>query len=110
MARKRRRRISYIEEQHRWKLSLLREFVANYGWKKLNRDTVVKPGVKLYRWVTARRIDYNTDKIAGWLGAEFEAIPGWSWRVFDDAYKRNLDNLRRFVKKNGWEALAEEPV
>lgn len=101
---------SYTVQQHRWKLSLLRDFVRRHGWEQLRRETVVPPGVKLYRWVTARRIDYRTDKIAHWLVAECEAIPGWSWSVFDDAHRRNLDNLRRFVKERGWDALTDKPV
>src|SRR5882762_7636967 len=108
--KRRKKRESQIVEQHRWKLSLLRAFVARSGWKALKRETVVPPGVKLYGWVMRRRIDYRSDKIADWLVAECEAIPGWSWSIFGDAYRRNLDNLRRFVKKHGWDALTTKPI
>lgn len=99
-----------IKEQHLWKLSLLRDFVAKHGWTTLKRGTVVPPGVNLYRWVTARRVDYRADKIATWLASECERVPGWEWSVFDEAHRRNLDNLRAFTKKHGWDALATKPV
>jgi hypothetical protein len=99
-----------LVERHRWNLSLLREFIAKYGWAKLKPDTVVPPGVHLHRWVTHRRSEYKADKIADWLVPECEAIPGWSWSLFRDAHVRNLDNLRSFVKQHGWDALATRPV
>jgi len=108
--RKRRHPESVIVERHRWKLSLLRDFVRRHGWAELRRETIVPPGVPLYRWVTARRIDYRDDKIAGWLVTECEQVPGWSWSVFKDAHRRNLDNLRTFVRKRGWDALATKPI
>lgn len=59
-----------------------------FGWNELKRETVVPPGVRLYRWVTARRIDYRDDKIDHWLVVECEAIPGWSWSVFGHEARR----------------------
>lgn len=110
IAVRRRAKEGFFVEQHRWKLSLLRDFVKRFGWDELKRETVVPPGVRLYRWVTARRIDYRDDKIAHWLVIECEAISGWSWSVFDDAHRRNLDNLRQLIKKDGWDVLATKPV
>jgi hypothetical protein len=95
-----------VIDQQRWKLSLLRSFVARHGWAKLKPDTVVPPGVNLHRWVTHRRGDYRADRIPDWLVPECESIPGWSWNVFHDAYVRNLDNLRAFAKKHGWDVVA----
>jgi len=100
----------FVVEQQRWKLSLLRDFVARHGWAKLKPNTVVRPGVNLHRWVSHRRADYHADRIPDWLVPECEAIPGWSWDVFRDAYVRNLDNLRAFANRHGWDALATRPV
>src|ERR1041385_8202178 len=35
--------------------------------------------------VRARRVDYANGTIADWLVAECEAIPGWSWKVYEEA-------------------------
>jgi hypothetical protein len=53
---------------------------------------------------------HTADKIAHWLVTECEAIPGWSWSLFRDAHVRSLDNLRAFVKRRGWDALATRPI
>ena len=99
-----------VVEAHRWKLSLLRTFIAKHGWAKLGRKTVVPPGVRLFSWVATRRVDYRNDRIADWLVAECESIPGWSWSPFRDAYQRTLDLLRRYVKKHGWAAVKGETI
>src|SRR5262249_51232513 len=64
----------------------------------------------LHHWVRARRVDQREDRIAHWLVSECESIPGWSWNVYEDAYRRNLDNLRSFVRKRGWGALKKKPI
>lgn len=108
--RPRPKRGSYLVDQHRWKLSLLRDFIRRHGWEKLKPGTVVAPGVFLHRYVTHRRSCYRADKIEAWLVAECEAVPGWSWSVFEDAHHRNLDNLLSIVRKHGWEVLATKPI
>lgn len=97
-------------ENHRWKLSLLRAFIARHGWPKLGRSVVVPPGVRLFNWVATRRNDYRTDRIADWLVPECESIPGWSWAPLRDALRANLDLLRRYVKKHGWAAVKGETI
>ena len=109
-SRRIRGRDGFIVDQHRWKLSLLRDFVRRFGWEKLKPGTMVPPGVDLHRYVAHRRSDCKADRIAAWLVTECESIPGWSWSVFEDTHRRNLDNLRTFVRKHGWEALATKPV
>src|SRR6266545_953441 len=93
-ARRRNRKQDALAEQHLWKLSLLRAFIAKHGWAKLSKKTIVPPGVRLHNWVRARRVDYDSGEIASWLVNECEGIPGWSWSPVQDAYRRNLDNLR----------------
>ena len=83
--RRRAKRGGVIADRHRWKLSLLAAFVRRFGWEKLKRDTVVPPGVRLNGWVTTRRFDYRSNKIADWLVVECEQIPDemqrdrWGW-------------------------------
>jgi hypothetical protein len=86
-----------LDEQHRWKLSLLREFIAKDGWAALNKDTVVAPGVKLFSWVRGRRVDY-------WNGVvpQLEAIPGWSWDPNRDRHRATSTTCARsFASTDG---------
>jgi hypothetical protein len=92
------------DEEHLYKVSLLREFVARHGWKELRKDTRYK-GVALFNWVHSRRTDYRTGEIRDFLVPLVEAIPGWSWDPVRDRHRRNLDNLRNFVRVHGWDAL-----
>ncbi len=106
----RRRKADALAEQHLWKDSLLLAFIAKHGWGKLTKRTIVPPGVRLHTWIRARRVDYQSGKIADWLVNECESIPGWSWSPIQDAYRRNLDNLRRLVRKHGWDWLRTKPI
>lgn len=101
-SRRVRGRDGFIVDQHRWKLSLLRDFVRRFGWKKLKPGTVVPPGVDLHGYVTHRRSDCKADRIAAWLVTECESIPGWSWSVFEDTHRRNLETRRGLEAIPGW--------
>ncbi|MFN0248645.1 MAG: helicase associated domain-containing protein [Kofleriaceae bacterium] len=92
------------DNDHLYKLSLLREFVSEHGWKELRNGTCHK-GVALHNWVHLRRTEYKTGEIRDFLIPLVEAIPGWSWDPVRDRYRRNVDNLRAFVRANGWGAL-----
>jgi hypothetical protein len=101
-------RADRLAEQHRWKLSLLRSFVKRRGWSELRADTVVPPGVNLFTWLHGRRQDYRNGEIADWLVKECEGVAGWSWDPIRDRHRRNVDNLRAFVRAHGWERLTLE--
>ena len=95
------------DEEHLYKLSLLREFVAKHGWKELRKDTRYK-GAALFNWVHQRRTEYKTGEIRDFIVPLAEAIPGWSWDPVRDRHRRNVDNLRQFVRTHGWDALTWE--
>lgn len=92
------------DDDHLYKISLLREFVATYGWKELRSHTRYK-GVALFNWVHLRRSEYKTGEIRDFIIPLVEAISGWSWDPIRDRHQRNVDNLREFVRDHGWHAL-----
>lgn len=102
------RRQRRLDEEHRYKLGLLREFVAAHGWGELRRAGQTFHGVNLFNWVHGRRTDYKAGEIRDFLVPELEAIPGWSWDHWRDHLREQVDNLRRFVKQHGWNALTVE--
>jgi hypothetical protein len=98
-----------LEEEHRYKLALVREFVARHGWSKVRADTVFR-GVNLFSWVRGRRIAYLDGTIDDFIVPLLEAIPGWSWDPRRDRHRRNIDNLRAFVRRHGWDAISRSTV
>jgi hypothetical protein len=94
-----------LDDEQRWKLSLLRSYVRKHGWSKLRQATVVSPGVKLGRWVSGCRRRYLAGTLQPFLATGLERIPGWSWDPLRDRYTRNIDILRRFIRRHGWDAL-----
>jgi hypothetical protein len=116
-ARRRRKKLTRADklaEQHRWKLSLLREFVAKHGWSEVRAGTVVPPGVNLFTYVHARRVQNRYGRrgkpMPRWLVAACEAVPGWSWDPNRDKLRHGVDTLRAFVKRHGWQLLHVDTV
>jgi hypothetical protein len=100
------RQPSFIEDQHRWKLSLLRSFYAKRGPDALRPKTVVAPGVRLGAWVIYRRMAYRRGEMAPWLRDEFEKIPGWSWNApRTERWLRRLRVLKTYVRRFGWDSM-----
>lgn len=108
-APKPRRRGKY-DDDHRWKLSLLKDYVRKHGWETFRRDTVVPPGVRLYSWAHNRRQDYREGTIADWLVRELDAVPGWMWAPKRDRKRAIIDSVRSFTRKRGWFALTSDVV
>jgi hypothetical protein len=84
-----------IEEDQRWKASLLAAFVARNGWP-LRPRTVVQ-GVDLERWAVLRRVDHRRRRLAPWLRDALEAIPGWSWDPFADKRRALASRIEAYV-------------
>lgn len=106
--RRRWRRRQRSREYQLWKASLVRAFVQKRGWAALQQGTVVAPGVDIFSWVHTKRMDYRNGRIAHWQVEICEAIEGWSWDPVRDRYVRDIDNLRRFALKHGWDAVTQE--
>jgi hypothetical protein len=96
-----------LDDDHRYKLAILREFVAERGWSELRAKTIYK-GVNVFSWVHNRRTEYQTGEIRDFLVPELEQMPGWSWDPRRDRYRRDVDNLRHFVLNHGWDAVTVE--
>jgi hypothetical protein len=114
--RRRRRRLTRgelhregLDAEHLRKSELLREFVALHGWVELRVNTVFR-GVNLFSWVRGRRLDYREGTIRDFLVPLLDALPGWTWDPVRDRHRRNIDNLRAFVRRNGWQALTIHTV
>lgn len=101
------RRQLRLDEQPRYKLGLLREYVEHNGWIGLRAGKTYR-GVNLFSWIHNRRTEYKTGEIRDFLIRELEAIPGWSWDPWRDHMKKVADDLRAFVRANGWEAVTVE--
>lgn len=81
-------------------LSALRRFVAREGHARVPfRHS--EHGFPLGLWVARRRHDGKAGRLARGLEAIFEALPGWTWDVYADAFERGLDVLRRFTEREG---------
>jgi len=85
-------------------LDIVKRHVAQNGIESVNRQAIVE-GFHIGHWVCMRRMDYHRGQLPDWLKNELDALPGWTWNPIDDARRRNLAILQRFVKKHGMEAL-----
>ena len=105
------RREKLRDERDRQRLEVLRELVDQHGWAEFRlRKT---RGVGLGWWVDKCRVRYRQGKLARWLVAEFESIPGWSWSgglQQHERYRRQLKLLREYVAKHGWDQFGTKTV
>lgn len=98
------RRQQRLDDEHRYKLVALREYVAQHGWSEIRKGVTFR-GVNLFSWIHNRRTEYKTGEIRDFLVSELERIPGWSWDPWRDHMRSIVDDLRRFVARRGWDAL-----
>ena len=96
--RARRGQAARNEEQERWKLSLLADYVAQHGWGSMNDKTVVAPGVQLGRWVARVRSRNRARRLPPWLRDGLEAIPGWTWEPVLERQREVLAMLADYLE------------
>jgi len=99
------------DDEDKYKLSLLREFLAKRDWAALSTRRKIRfRGVNLSQWIAGRRVSYRNGTISDSLIPLFEAIPGWSWYPVRDRQRKVIDNLRSFARRNGWDALRHDTM
>lgn len=55
---------------------------------------------KLKNWCEKQRSFYNSGSLSPYKIKKLEEIDGWVWRVFDDAWDKNYNDLLKFAHKN----------
>ncbi len=64
-------------------------------------------GFRLGGWVTTQRLRHRQGKLAQARSARLEALKGWSWNPFDDAWEQGFERLQQFAER---EKQASVPV
>jgi superfamily II DNA or RNA helicase len=84
-----------------FRFGMLQRFVEREGHARvpgLYRD---ESGCALGSWVNEQRTAYGRDALSEERIARLEALPGWVWEPFDDAWEQGFDALRRFIEREG---------
>jgi len=90
-------------------LAVLEKYVAQHGWEKVTRRTLVD-GFHLGHWISVRRTDYKRGILSDYLIEQLEAIPGWTWDPVKTRYHRYLQLLRQYVDENGFQSFNARTV
>ena len=80
------------------KLTALQRFVEREGHARVP-ERHIEDGIKLGSWVREQR--GNKDKIGQQRREQLEAIPGWTWDPYADAWNRNYMALKQFADREG---------
>jgi len=67
----------------------------------LTVTTVIAPGVRIGKWVTAMRTRYRSGTLPAWLRDELESLPGWTWQPLQDRKLSLVRRLREYVEMGG---------
>lgn len=76
----------------------LRDYVSEFN--EIPKRSVVYKGFKLGEWVKGRRTDYTARQISDERIAELEAIPGWTWDPFRDAWEQTYRRLSTMAEQS----------
>ncbi|GAC1672217.1 MAG: hypothetical protein NVS9B8_15180 [Candidatus Limnocylindrales bacterium] len=81
-------------------LGRLRHFVEREGHARV-APLHVERGARLGGWVHLQRTKYGRGELREERAIVLEAVPGWTWRPFDDDFVDGLRTLRAYVAREG---------
>lgn len=103
-------RIAQLEEIRGWTwhpfeekfdrgLGTLRAFVSREHHARVPTSYVSAGGYNLGSWIRTNRSEYRIGKLSKDRIAQLEAVPGWTWSPFDDAFRSGIGELLRFIAR-----------
>lgn len=88
------------DDDFRRGLNLVRTFARREGHAAVPHHHV-EDGFKLGYWVAVKRIQHRKGRLPRQRVRALEELPSWSWRRMADRFRKGLEHLRRFVKRDG---------
>lgn len=82
-------------------LAAVHTFSAEHGHTAPGHRYRTADGIALGIWLQNQRNAFREGSMPAERVALLEAVPGWTWRVLDDAWERNLAALERYVDEHG---------
>jgi hypothetical protein len=89
------------DEQWSAGLAAVHAYAAENGHARVPARYVSPDGHRTGNWVGTRRRDYAAGGLTPDRIAELEAIPGWSWNMFDEKWYSGLAAVRAHATENG---------
>ena len=89
-----------LDTQYQEGLNMLEKFVKREGHSRVSSQHIEEK-FKLGNWVSKRRDAYNKNKLSNESIKELEAFPGWAWDAIKSQYQEGLEQLKKFVKREG---------
>ena len=92
-----------VHRKSRWyqHLGALERYAADHGTALVPQRYVTDDGAALGEWVQYQRSKYANGTLSAHRCAALNAVPGWVWNIYDDAWDRGLNELQRVVDETG---------
>ncbi|MDO2396093.1 Helicase associated domain protein [Mycobacterium avium subsp. hominissuis] len=82
-------------------LAALQAFSAEHGHTAPGHRYRTADGIALGIWLSNQRTAYRNGSMPAERVALLEAVPGWTWRVLDNAWERNFAAVVAYVDEHG---------
>jgi len=79
----------------------LKKFLEEYGYVQVPKGYITSSGLKLEAWVETQRVAKKQNKLSEARIKLLESMPGWSWDLFEDAWQKNFEALKKFLGEYG---------
>ncbi|MHB1710862.1 MAG: DEAD/DEAH box helicase [Acidimicrobiales bacterium] len=93
---------SWKPHEDRWEFwfALLQRFVVEHGHSRVPNESTYG-GHPLGGWVREQRSNYREELLIPERRLRLEAVSGWTWDLYADAWMRGFEVLRRYSEREG---------
>ena len=100
---------SWAPHKDAWKFGYerLKEYVEREGNAIVAQSYKTEDSFGLGSWVLSKRNYFKKNKLSNYQIKALEALPGWSWDPYEDAWKFGYERLKEYVEREGNAIVAQ---
>lgn len=103
---------TWAPKQERWEIGFMEllEYVKVHGHAKVPLTHATPQGFWLGRWVATARRKMLRNELSPERATKLDSVPGWSWKVLDEAWEEGLRTLEGYIANHGDSSIPRSHV